>query len=56
MTLSTGDKAPDFNLPTDGGGMLALKDLKGKAVSAEKLESPHPEVGGGGAGGDGADE
>ena len=32
MTLSTGDKAPDFNLPTDGGGMLALKDLKGKKV------------------------
>ncbi|MEQ8229644.1 MAG: thioredoxin-dependent thiol peroxidase [Rhodospirillales bacterium] len=32
MTLNVGDKAPDFNLPTDGGGTLALKDLKGKKV------------------------
>ena len=32
MTLSIGDKAPDFTLPADGGGMLALKDLKGKKV------------------------
>jgi peroxiredoxin Q/BCP len=32
MTLKVGDKAPDFNLPTDGGGTLKLKDLKGKAV------------------------
>ncbi len=28
--LDTGDKAPDFNLPTNGGGALSLKDLKGK--------------------------
>lgn len=28
--LTTGDKAPNFNLPTDGGGSLSLKDLKGK--------------------------
>jgi peroxiredoxin Q/BCP len=32
MTLNVGDKAPDFKLPTDGGGTLALKDLKGKKV------------------------
>ncbi len=28
--LKAGDKAPDFDLPTDGGGKLKLKDLKGK--------------------------
>lgn len=27
--LDVGDKAPNFSLPTDGGGMLSLKDLKG---------------------------
>jgi len=32
MSVSSGDKAPDFDLPTDGGGSLALKDLKGKKV------------------------
>lgn len=32
MTLSIGDKAPDFNLPTDGGGTLKLSSLKGKKV------------------------
>jgi peroxiredoxin Q/BCP len=32
MTLDVGDKAPDFSLPTDGGGTLSLKDLKGKTV------------------------
>ena len=32
MSLEIGDKAPEFTLPTDGGGMLALKDLKGKTV------------------------
>ncbi len=30
--LDTGDKAPNFNLPVNGGGNLALKDLKGKTV------------------------
>jgi thioredoxin-dependent peroxiredoxin len=30
--LEVGDKAPAFALPTDGGGKIALKDLKGKAV------------------------
>lgn len=30
--LASGDKAPDFNLPTNGGGTLSLKDLKGKTV------------------------
>ena len=30
--LSPGDKAPDFTLPTDGGGSIALKKLKGKNV------------------------
>jgi thioredoxin-dependent peroxiredoxin len=32
MTLAVGDKAPDFNLPTDGGGKISLKSLKGKPV------------------------
>lgn len=27
-----GDKAPAFSMPTDGGGSIALKDLKGKPV------------------------
>ncbi len=27
-----GDKAPDFDLPTDGTGRVALKDLRGKAA------------------------
>jgi peroxiredoxin Q/BCP len=30
--LSAGDRAPDFELPTDGGGHVRLMDLKGKAV------------------------
>lgn len=30
--LDVGDKAPDFSLPTDGGGTLSLADLKGKTV------------------------
>ncbi len=32
MTLNPGDKAPAFALPTDGGGTLSLKELKGKNV------------------------
>ena len=32
MSLKVGDKAPEFSLPKDGGGKIALKDLKGKAV------------------------
>lgn len=32
MTLEVGDKAPSFNLPTDGGGNISLKDLKGETV------------------------
>lgn len=32
MTLKVGDTAPDFSLPTDGGGQAALKDLRGKKV------------------------
>lgn len=32
MTIGIGDKAPDFNLPTDGGDTLSLGDLKGKKV------------------------
>ncbi|HEX6957299.1 MAG TPA: peroxiredoxin [Ferrovibrio sp.] len=31
-TLEIGDKAPAFRLPTDGGGKVALSDLKGKIV------------------------
>jgi len=30
--LVDGDMAPDFELPTDGGGQAHLKDLKGKPV------------------------
>jgi peroxiredoxin Q/BCP len=30
--LAEGDPAPDFDLPTDGGGQTGLKELKGKAV------------------------
>lgn len=33
MTVDTGDRAPDFDLPTDGGGSLSLKDLKGRKVA-----------------------
>lgn len=32
MGLEVGDKAPDFTLPKDGGGKIALKELKGKPV------------------------
>lgn len=32
MSLEVGDKAPSFNLPTDGGGNISLKDLKGETV------------------------
>ena len=32
MTVDVGDKAPDFTMPTDGGGEVSLKDLKGKQV------------------------
>jgi len=30
MTLSVGDKAPDFSLPSDGGGTVSLADFKGR--------------------------
>jgi thioredoxin-dependent peroxiredoxin len=30
--LDVGDIAPDFELPTDGGGRAHLKELKGKSV------------------------
>ena len=32
MSVTIGDKAPAFNLPTDGDGQLKLSDLKGKTV------------------------
>ncbi len=32
MSLSVGDKAPDFTLPTDGNGTVSLKDLAGRPV------------------------
>jgi len=28
MTLSIGDKAPDFTMPSDGGGSVSLSDFK----------------------------
>lgn len=30
--VEEGDKAPDFDMPTAGGGRVRLKDLKGQAV------------------------
>lgn len=30
--VDVGDRAPDFTMPTDGGGEVSLKDLKGKKV------------------------
>jgi len=32
MTPEVGKKAPDFTLPTDGGGSVSLKALKGRTV------------------------
>jgi peroxiredoxin Q/BCP len=32
MSFKTGDKAPDFNLATDGGGQISLSKLRGKKV------------------------
>ena len=32
MTVNPGDKAPSFDLPTDGEGTLKLSDLKGRKV------------------------
>jgi len=32
MAIGEGKKAPDFNLPTDGGGTASLKALRGKMV------------------------
>ncbi len=32
MSVSIGDKAPDFTVPTDGNGTLTLSQLKGKPV------------------------
>lgn len=32
MSLDVGDKAPDFTLPTDGGGSVTLSKLKGKKI------------------------
>ena len=30
MTLSIGDKAPDFSMPSDGGATVSLSDFKGR--------------------------
>jgi peroxiredoxin Q/BCP len=32
QNLETGASAPDFDLPTDGGGRISLSELKGKKV------------------------
>lgn len=32
MTITPGDTAPDFTLPTDGGGEISLSGLRGRKV------------------------
>ncbi|MEX0759719.1 MAG: thioredoxin-dependent thiol peroxidase [Tistlia sp.] len=32
MTVEVGQQAPDFSMPTDGGGSVSLGDLKGRPV------------------------
>ncbi len=32
MSLEIGDPAPDFEMPTDGGGQISLSGLKGKKI------------------------
>ncbi len=32
MALAEGDQAPDFTMPTDGGGSVSLADLRGEQV------------------------
>src|SRR5438046_9792479 len=32
MSIETGERAPDFTLPTDGNGSITLSALKGKKV------------------------
>ena len=32
MSVEIGDQAPDFTLPTDGGGTVSLKALQGRPV------------------------
>jgi thioredoxin-dependent peroxiredoxin len=32
MTVEVGTPAPDFQMPTDGGGSIGLKDLRGRKV------------------------
>ena len=32
MTCQIGDKAPDFTMPTDGGGTVSLSDYKGQTL------------------------
>ena len=32
MSVDVGDKAPDFDLQTDGGGSLKLSSLRGRKV------------------------
>jgi peroxiredoxin Q/BCP len=32
VRLQAGDEAPDFTLPDDGGGRVALRDLRGRKV------------------------
>ncbi len=32
MTVEVGQQAPDFSMPTDGGGQVSLKELRGKPV------------------------
>jgi len=32
MSVDVGDKAPDFDMPTDGGGRINLSELKGRKI------------------------
>ena len=36
--LQIGDLAPDFDLPTDGGGRVSLSDLRGSLQGNDKLD------------------
>ena len=40
MSVEIGKPAPDFTLPTDGGGRIRLKDRRGKKLVLFALREP----------------